>query len=923
MVFWYGALGALVIIALTALLNVLTFPRLRKPANNKGAVNPQLPRFVVLIPARNEAARIGATIRSLLEQNYPYFEIHVLDDHSTDGTAQAAKEARNAFIAQAATRPKSPPPLHVHPGSPLPPGWLGKNWACSQLADIAAQETQAEWLIFTDADVHWAPGALAALAAQLEHTHADMLTVWPTQQTQTWAERLVVPMMLFTIIGYLPEIAVRFLPWASFAAANGQCLVFRRSAYDQVGGHTRVRDKIIEDVELARATKRSGLRLVMVLGNQMVKTRMYTSWSEARDGFAKNILAGHGSSPLFLLVSTVFHWALFLVSWLWLALGWALPGPAYPAVPLALVGLGLGVRLLAASATHHRLADAFLLPVSVILFTLIAAKALWWHYAQGGPTWKGRVASTQAPTPKTKTSPPTDPKTSTGQSSASPPARVVVIGGGIGGLSAAIHLQSAGRSVLLLEANPQVGGKMSEFRQDGFRWDTGPSVITMRHVFEDLFKSTGRRLEDHLEFTRVDPLTRYFYPNGKVLDVVPYGADGKMAAEIARVGAPEDVEGYARFLAYAAELHRITGPVFIYDRPPGLRSFLKVSPLDIFKVDGLRTMDQAARQFVQSPELRQVLGRFATYVGASPYLAPATLNVIAHVELNQGVWYPAGGVYSIAKALERLARELGVEIQTGQKVRQVNTTAGRAVGVTLENGGQIAASAVVANLDTALVYEQLLAESHAAIPSAARRARQLARREPSCSGFILLLGVRGEHPPLAHHNIFFSANYPLEFEQLFREGIPPSEPTIYVAITSKSTPGDAPAGHENWFVLVNAPALDENGRGWDWQTQRKAYRDLVLNRLAETFGLDVREQIVSETILTPVEIERWTGARRGALYGASSNNRWAAFLRPHNRSKEVKGVYFAGGTTHPGGGVPMVALSGKAAASLLLEDDPS
>jgi len=486
---------------------------------------------------------------------------------------------------------------------------------------------------------------------------------------------------------------------------------------------------------------------------------------------------------------------------------------------------------------------------------------------------------------------------------------VIVVGAGIGGLSAAIRLAAAGQRVIVLEKNANPGGKMSEVRAAGYRWDTGPSVITMRHVFDDLFAAAGRRLEDYLMLRPVEPLTRYFYPDGVVLDA---SRDlTRMVEQIRRID-ERDVEGYLGFLTYAARLHRIVGPVFIYDTPPTLASLLRVSPLDVLRVDGLRTMSQAGRTFVRSPHLRQLLGRFATYVGASPYRAPATLNVIAHVELNEGVWYPEGGIYSIARALTRLAAELGVEIRTGQAVERINVAAGRARGVTLADGEHLPARAVIANLDVAAVYEKLITPGQAP----AQTLRRLAQAEPSCSGFILLLGVRRAHPTLAHHNIFFSRDYPREFEQIFSEGVPPDDPTIYVAITAKATPEDSPPGCENWFVLVNAPAL---GPAYDWERNARSYRDLVLERLAAA-GYDVREAIEYEQIITPHDIERMSGARRGALYGASSNNRWAAFLRPHNRAEGIRGLYFAGGTAHPGGGVPMVTLSGKAASRCLLED---
>jgi phytoene desaturase len=486
---------------------------------------------------------------------------------------------------------------------------------------------------------------------------------------------------------------------------------------------------------------------------------------------------------------------------------------------------------------------------------------------------------------------------------------IIIIGAGIGGLTTAIRLAAAGRKVLVLEQNEAIGGKMGQIQRDGFRWDTGPSVITMRHVLEELFAVAGHRLEDYLTLLPVEPLTRYFYPDGTLLDATRDLS--RMAAQIAALD-ERDVEGYLSYLAYAARLHRITGPVFIYDQPPAWRSFTRVPPADALRVDAWRSMDAAIRSFVRSSHLRQLLGRFATYVGGSPYQAPATLNVIAHVELTGGVWYPQGGIYAIAAALARLAGELGVEIRTGCPVRQIVLAGNTVQGVLLTDGTLEPAETVVANVDVAAVYQTLLPPTIAT----PRRLAHLTRVEPSCSGFILLLGVTGRHERLAHHNIFFSNDYRREFNDIFRRGIPPDDPTIYVAITSKSDPAHAPAGDENWFVLVNAPALDSR---YDWTTQATVYRDQILIRLAD-FGLDIRGKIQTEQMLTPLDLARLTGAWRGALYGASPNSPFTAFRRPHNHAPDVRGLYFAGGTTHPGGGVPMVMLSGKVVANLIAAD---
>jgi chlorobactene glucosyltransferase len=368
MLFWAGVTLALFILILTAALNTLTFPRLRPAASPKSR-----PKVSILMPARNEAAVIERTVRALLAQSYTHYELIILDDHSNDGTGD---------LAQAAAKGDSR--LRVLKGETLPAGWLGKNWACHQLSQSAI----GDLLLFTDADVEWTPDALQALVAAQTRSCYDLLSVWPTQKTVTWGERLCVSLIALVIFAYLPEFMVRFSPWAIFAAANGQCLLFTRAMYARVGGHQAVRANITEDVGLARAVKRVGGRLMTLDGNRLILCRMYTSWAGVRDGFAKNILAGHGNSLAFLAFSTFFHWSLFVAPWLWLISG---GGAAYPLYPLTLIGLGVGLRALTAHTTHQRALDALLMPLSVLLMTRIALQAAWWQVRYGGPRWKGRI----------------------------------------------------------------------------------------------------------------------------------------------------------------------------------------------------------------------------------------------------------------------------------------------------------------------------------------------------------------------------------------------------------------------------------------------------------------------------------------------------------------------------------------------------
>ncbi len=356
---------ALFIIGVTTVANLLTFPRLgAKPA--PVATEP-LPLVSILIPARDEAQVIGDTVRALLSQTYPNLELIVLDDQSTDGTAAVARTAAAGSDV-----------LRVQTGQPLPAGWLGKNWACQQLAEAAT----GDLLLFTDADVGWRSDGVAAVVAGLDAMQADLLTVWPTQETVTWSERLVVPLMALAILGYLPLLAVHSLSWPLFAAANGQCLCFRRTIYEAIGGHAAVAGEVVEDVALARRVKAAGGRLRMSDGNERVGCRMYDGWPEVRDGFAKNILSGHAGSVLFLLLSTAFHWLVFLLPWPLMLVDWRFG---------LVAAAGVAIRAATAAFTHQRVMDALLMPVSVVLMTLIAGRAIWWHW-RGGPVWKGRVA---------------------------------------------------------------------------------------------------------------------------------------------------------------------------------------------------------------------------------------------------------------------------------------------------------------------------------------------------------------------------------------------------------------------------------------------------------------------------------------------------------------------------------------------------
>lgn len=359
--------------ALILLSNLLLFPRLRAPQSRRIHSSPLVS---LLVPARNEANHIDGVVQSLRAQTYPNVEILILDDHSEDGTAQIAQTAAQAD-----------PRVRILTGAPLPTGWGGKNWACHQLA----QQARGEWLIFTDADVRWQTTALESVLNLAQRECADLLTVWSSQITVTWAERLTVPLMAMVVWAYLPIFGTHFTPFAAFATANGQCMVFRRGAYQKINGHEGVRGAIIEDIQLARRIKSAGLRLRMADGAGLITCRMYQNWGEVRSGYAKNMLAGYGNRLVLLALATVFHWAVFLFPWggaIWGVLNQSWDAAASYGV---LIALGLAIRAVSASTTGQRIQDTLLMPVSVVLMTIIAAQSAWQRIRYGGAVWKGRV----------------------------------------------------------------------------------------------------------------------------------------------------------------------------------------------------------------------------------------------------------------------------------------------------------------------------------------------------------------------------------------------------------------------------------------------------------------------------------------------------------------------------------------------------
>jgi phytoene desaturase len=488
-------------------------------------------------------------------------------------------------------------------------------------------------------------------------------------------------------------------------------------------------------------------------------------------------------------------------------------------------------------------------------------------------------------------------------------ARVVVIGAGVGGLAAAARLAAQGHRVAVHERAATHGGKLGEYRRDGFTFDTGPSLLTLPQVFTDLFAATGGPAD--LEIEPVDPVCGYRFADGTRLDL-PFDAAAVPAALDAALG-PGSGAAWQALHDRSARLWDLVGEPVLH-RPLRARDLVRFSARlrDLRVVAPWLTVRGLGEQLLPDPRLRMWLDRYATYSGSDPRRAPAVLSVTPYVEQRFGAWWVRGGLHRLGDALLERCRVLGVAVHLDSAVAEI-TTSGRGVsGVRLADGRPVPADVVVSDADARLLYDRLLPGRAVAV----RTVRAVLRRTPvSVAGFVLLLALDGAaRAGQPAHRIWFPPDYDAEFDALFRRPAPVRDPTVYVH--SPADPAMAPAGGEAWFVLVNAPTHDPaGGVDWDAPSLRERYADRVLEVLASR-GEDVRGRVRWREIRTPADLERGTAAPGGAIYGTASHGMLAALLRPANRSP-VPGLYLVGGSAHPGGGLPIVALSAKIVADLV------
>jgi phytoene desaturase len=487
--------------------------------------------------------------------------------------------------------------------------------------------------------------------------------------------------------------------------------------------------------------------------------------------------------------------------------------------------------------------------------------------------------------------------------------KVVIIGAGMGGLAAAARLSRLGHDVAIFEQSDHTGGKLRTWRQDGFAFDTGPSLLTLPAVYRDLFLKTGIALEREVDLQPVERAFRYAFTDGSQA-VLPGADPTKCAAALADAFGNAAGADWRALMARAGAMWQATREPFLQSPIDGWRTIAALTrrPGDIATIAPFSSLRALGRRTLRDPRLRMILDRYATYTGSDPRHAPAVLATIAYVEQTFGAWHIGGGLGQLAEALTRRCVDRGVQINLASPVQQLRLVHGRVAGVLLEDGRSIDADIVVANADARLVYSQLVRTSRTA-----RLGRMLRRRSESLAGFVILVAVRGRTPDLAHHNLWFPKDYDAEFNDIFGSSPRPvHDPTIYACVP------DDPAmrpdeDHESWFILVNAPC--HGVINWNEEGLAESYADHVLARLAER-GMDLRHRMLWRRVQTPADLEQQTWSPGGAIYGTSSNGARAAFTRPANRSP-IPGLYLVGGSAHPGGGLPLVGMGAEIVADLI------
>jgi phytoene desaturase len=477
--------------------------------------------------------------------------------------------------------------------------------------------------------------------------------------------------------------------------------------------------------------------------------------------------------------------------------------------------------------------------------------------------------------------------------------KAIVIGSGIAGLASAIRLAKKGYQIEVFEAASSPGGKLGNLEINGYRFDTGPSLFTMPEQIEELFELSQKDIRTYFDYIQLPVVCHYFWEDGQTLKAY---ANIERFAEEMETQLQEPAENVKRFLNQSAFMYQHLAPLFMQKslhrastwlNKNAFKAYLKLGKLGLFS-----TMNQANERTFKTKKAVQLFNRYATYNGSDPYQTPATLNIIPHLEFSKGAFFPKKGMHDITLCLYQLAVDLGVKFHFDHKVEKVVVEHHQAKGI-LCKGNFHASDIVVNNMDMVNAYKTILKDQ--------KQPKKLLNQPKSSSALIFYWGIKKNFPELDLHNILFSDNYKEEFDHIFNKNSIYSDPTVYINITSVYKADDAPKEGMNWFTMINVP----NNQGQDWDTMIQEAKRNIIEKVNRVLKTDLEPLIEVEAILDPRTIESKTSSANGALYGNSSNNKYAAFLRHSNFSSEIQNLYFCGGSVHPGGGIPLCLLSAK------------
>lgn len=476
--------------------------------------------------------------------------------------------------------------------------------------------------------------------------------------------------------------------------------------------------------------------------------------------------------------------------------------------------------------------------------------------------------------------------------------KVSIVGAGLGGLSSAIYLASEGYKVEVFEKNDKVGGKLNYLERDGFKFDLGPSIFTMPHIFNELFEKMNKKMEDYFTLIPVYPHWRSFFEDGKIIDLKPVTKEDRFKATNI---SDDDNRQLEEFLTSSKKLYDVTERGYFDKGLDTVRENLKeYGVISLIKdLDAYSTMDSQVRKHIDNKYMVDIMNFFAKYVGSSPYNAPALLNLLPHIQYEFGLWYVEGGMYNLAMGLEKLLKELDVKIHLNSQVERLKTKNGNVIGLELKNGREVLSDFVVSNMEVIPAYRELLKKDDDFI-------RKYEKFEPTCSGLVIHLALKKEYPELAHHNFFFSANPKEHFNTVFNKNEIPNDPTIYLVAPTRTDKSQAPDGYDNIKILPHIPYITD---GIDKEDYDKLKENIYIK--LERMGLkNLRENIIFEEVLTPFDIEDMYFSNKGSIYGVVSDKVKNLALKMPKKSTEYESLYFVGGSVNPGGGMPMVILSG-------------